>query len=300
VFTARDPLRGWIVLGASLALRLALEPPVGGTWARLRSWGARLPGRASAARHSPVACYGIVLLVSFLFAVGPPLGIWPWVYHLPGFNFIRVPSRFVLLGVLALAVLAAFGFERMTHRWSPLSRGLIASAVGALMLLEFLAIPLPAIQPVRVDIPSADRWLDGEPKPFVIAEVPTNTHERLQSTYMLHSTAHWQRTVNGHSGVRTTLHYDLYDRLSRFPDDESLAALLGLGVTYVVVHPGLYWPGEWPGIAARLDRYADRLALVYRDRQDRVYRLRQPTTADGTAELVLLPCCPLGAPLTSP
>jgi hypothetical protein len=279
LFTARDPVRGWIVLAVSLALRLALERPLEVSWARLRAWGARLRDRARAARTSPVACYGMLLLVSFLFAVGPPLGIWPWVYHLPGFNFIRVPSRFVLLGVLALAILVAFGFERLTCRFAPRTRGLAAMAVGALILLEFLTIPLPAIQPVRVQIPAADRWLASEPKPFVVAELPTNTNERLQSTYMLHSTAHWQRTVNGHSGVRTMLHYELYDRLSTFPDDESLAALAALDVTYVVIHLGLYWPQERPDLEARLEQYEDRLELIYRDREDRVYRLRSAVAA---------------------
>jgi hypothetical protein len=42
--------------------------------------------------------------------MGPPLGIWPLVYWLPGLNFIRVPSRFTILALLGLAVLAAFGF----------------------------------------------------------------------------------------------------------------------------------------------------------------------------------------------
>jgi hypothetical protein len=274
LFTARDPVRAWIVLVVSLALRVAMERPLSSPWGRLRAWGARLRDRALGARTSAVACYGVLLLLTLLFAAGPPLGIWPWIYHLPGFNFIRVPSRFVLLGVLALAILAAFGFDRMTRGWPNRRRTLAATALGAVMLLEFLTIPLPAVAPLRVQIPAADRWLDAEPKPFVVAEVPTNTNERLQSTYMLHSMAHWQKTVNGHSGVRTPLHYALYDYLQSFPDDESLDALAKVGVTYVVVHMGLYWPEERPGVEAGLERYADRLELMYRDREDRVYRLR--------------------------
>lgn len=279
LFTARDPVRSWIVLGVSVALRIAMAARAGALRDRLRTWPTGLRQRALAARRNPVACYGMLLLVSFLFAVGPPLGVWPWIYHLPGFNFIRVPSRFVLLGVLALAILVAFGFERLTARFAPRAGNLAAAAAGALMLLEFLTIPLPAIQPVRVQIPAADRWLASEPKPFVVAELPTNTNERLQSTYMMHSTAHWQRTVNGHSGVRTALHYELYDRLSTFPDDESLAALAELHVTYAVVHLGLYWPAERADLEARLEHYEDRLELVYRDREDRVYRLRSAVAA---------------------
>lgn len=274
LFTARDPERAWVVLAACLALRVAIAWPHMASSASLRSWGGRVRDRMRAGRTSAVACYALVLMVSLLFAVGPPLGIWPWVYHLPGFNFIRVPSRFVLLGVLAVAVLTACGFERLTRTWSGGRRQVAAAAVGAAMLLEFLTVPMPSTRPVRVDIPSADRWLNSEPKPFVVAELPTNTNERLQSTYMLHSMAHWQRTVNGHSGIRTPLHQALYARLRRFPDDDSLRALAELGVTYVVVHMEFYWPEERPGLEAGLERHADRLELVYRDREDRVYRLR--------------------------
>jgi hypothetical protein len=59
---------------------------------------------------------------------------------------------------------------------------------------------------------------------------------RYHSTYMLHSMAHWQRTVHGHSSLLTPLHEQLYDELRTFPDAASVAHLKSLGVTYVVVH----------------------------------------------------------------
>ena len=40
-------------------------------------------------------------------------GLWPWVYSWPGMNFIRAPSRFMILTTLCLAVLAGAGFERL-------------------------------------------------------------------------------------------------------------------------------------------------------------------------------------------
>ncbi|HXG73169.1 MAG TPA: hypothetical protein VNJ04_21465, partial [Gemmatimonadaceae bacterium] len=76
---------------------------------RRRAW---LPTRV--ADHS--LFYGLLALVSILLTVGPPLGLWPLVYWLPGFNFIRVPSRFWILATLALAVLSAIGCERLRDR----------------------------------------------------------------------------------------------------------------------------------------------------------------------------------------
>ena len=70
--------------------------------------------------------------------------------------------------------------------------------------------------------------------------------ERRQTQFMLHSTAHWQKTVHGYSGWRAPLHEQLYLQMRNFPDEASLRGLAALGVTYVVVHTELYPPGEWP------------------------------------------------------
>ena len=243
---------------------------------------AERPGRTGREewRRNPVLFYGLLLLLCVLLAAGPPIGLWPLVYHLPGFNFIRVPSRFVLLGTLALAVLAAFGFQSLTARLGPRRRVVAAIVVGALMLAEFLTIPLPGIRPTRVEIPAVDRWLDTQPKPFVVAEVPTTTYERLQSIYMLHSMAHWQRTVNGHSGLRTPFHIDLFDRLTAFPEPDVLRRLAAIGVTFVVVHPRLYSREEWATVEPALAQQSDWLELVREEDGDRVYRLR-PQAAPG-------------------
>jgi hypothetical protein len=129
------------------------------------------------------------------------------------------------------------------------------------------------VQPYRVEIPSLDRWLDTQPKPFAIAEVPVGPFVRYHSTYMLHSMAHWQRTVHGHSSLLTPLHEQLYDRLRRFPDEASVGQLQELGVTYVVVHRDSYETGQWPDVEARLAAFADRLTLVHEEGGGRIYRV---------------------------
>ena len=96
--------------------------------------------------------------------------------------------------------------------------------------------------PFTVDIPAIDRWLDTQPTPFVVAEVPVPSAgdlgalERHQTQSMLHSMAHWQKTVHGYSGIRRPFHAQLYDELTAFPDATSLASLRAVGVNYVVVH----------------------------------------------------------------
>ena len=68
-----------------------------------------VPGRARARRER--AFYSLLTAFSVWLTLGPSIGLWPYVYWLPGFNFIRVPSRFLLLAILGLAILAGYGVE---------------------------------------------------------------------------------------------------------------------------------------------------------------------------------------------
>jgi len=215
-------------------------------------------------------------------ALGPPYGVWRFVYWLPGFSFIRANSRFSLVALLGVAVLAALGFDKLAGRLSRTGRLVFTGVLALLLVAEFAITPL-AVQPSNLEIPAIDRWLDTRAKPFVVAEVPvynavTNlgAFERQQVKFMIHSTAHWQKTVHGYSGWRTDFHRELYAAMEHFPDDRSLAALSDVGVTYVVVHVDDYAPGDWAAVEERLRRYASRLRLEHVEGSGRVYALAGP------------------------
>jgi hypothetical protein len=107
----------------------------------------------------------------------------------------------------------------------------------------------------------------------VIAEVPLGDEQRY-TQYMLHSTAHWQKTIIGYSGLRPPLHSLLYRQLRDFPDQASLDNLTELGVTYIVVHGDLYPPEEWRAVENRLHAFSARLSLLHTEGAGRVYVLR--------------------------
>jgi hypothetical protein len=132
-------------------------------------------------------------------------------------------------------------------------------------------MPLRTV-PYRLEIPDADRWLDTRPKPFVVAEFPFSG-ERDHTTYMLHSTAHWQKTVNGYTGFRPPLHEALYPVIRAFPSPQSLQALAELGVNYVVVHPERYRHGQWPAVREAIAKTEGRVTLVHTDGRGYVYAL---------------------------
>lgn len=250
------------VLVAVWWLSVSLRP----AW---RSWGQW----AAAARANPVPLYLALTLLCVGLAVGPPYSLWPYVYRWPGFSFIRAPLRFMVLGSLGVAVLGGVGFDRITTRIPRARRRMAAVAMGTVMVVEFAAMPLISV-PVDFTIPAADQWVARQPKPFVVAEVPVGP-ERYQSLYMLHSMAHWQKTVAGYGGIRPILSQVLNGELQGFPDVPSLQRLTEIGVTYVIVHVDFYERAAWTQAEERLRSFEDSwLTLEYSDRAARVYSLR--------------------------
>ncbi len=94
-----------------------------------------------------------MILVSFLLAVGPATPVGDWLFRLPGFSLLRVPSRVIFLAGWALAVIAADGIDflaRVKSGGKQPGSGLIVAAVAGFMTLICLglwifsgSIPIP-------------------------------------------------------------------------------------------------------------------------------------------------------------
>lgn len=228
-------------------------------------------------RNHATTYYVILGTLSTLMFVEWPFELWRYAYWLPGFNFIRVPSRFMILTMLTLSVLGAMAFDRMTAGLRQRTQFAAAAVLGLLLLGEYTVYPFPS-EPYQVTIPAVDRWLDTQPKPFVVAEVPvpppfaTGPLERQQTQTMLHATAHWQKTVHGYSGIRRPYHDELYEAMSEFPQKASLEGLRASGVTYVVVHSSEYG-SRWATIEEQV-KATPQLKLERADGRDFVYSLR--------------------------
>jgi hypothetical protein len=214
-------------------------------------------------------------LVSAAMFTTVPVDTWRHIYWLPGFNFIRVPSRFILMVVLSLGMLAAVAFDAMTAQLPRGRRLAAATMIAVALLAEYSGYPFTGV-PYAVEITDTDRWFNTQPASVVLAELPIpsvgdlGAYERHQTTAMLHTTAHWRHTLHGYSGIRRPLHEMLYEQLTAFPSPQSVALLLEMGVTHVLVHTDRY-PGErWREVEAQLDRTAA-LRLARRDGPARVY-----------------------------
>jgi hypothetical protein len=255
-------------------------------WSRAVRARAATPARAEAASPARQAgaglgSYAVLALLSLWVSLGPPFGLYTLLYRLlPGFDLIRVPSRLAILTLLALAVLAGAGAGRIVERFGPRRGPLAGALIVALLTAEFAAFPLDA--PVYgIEMGQVDRWLAARPKPFVVAELPVApvsdavASARHNSRYMLHSMLHWQPTVNGYSGFVPPRHEVLFDQLSRFPDEGSVRALEGLGVSYVVLHrPEMGEERFARAIADAQALFPTRLLLAHEADDGRVYSVR--------------------------
>jgi MYXO-CTERM domain-containing protein len=229
---------------------------------------------------SPLAFYAVLALVSLWASLGPPFGLYTALYRLlPGFDLIRVPSRLAILTLLALAVLAGAGADRLLERVRPAARAWTGGALVLLLAGEFAACPLKA-PAYAVEVGEVDRWLAERERPFAVVELPVAAatdavaSARNQSHYMLHSMLHWQPTVNGYSGFVPPRHEALFDQLTRFPDEGSVRALEKLGVNYVVVHRGDYGEEAFARIVAGAQAFPTRLIPVHEAPDGRVYSVR--------------------------
>jgi hypothetical protein len=223
--------------------------------------------------------FTLLALVSVAMFATWPVDAWRHIYWLPGFNFIRVPSRFILLVLLSLGMLSAIAFDRLAVRLSASARIGLAALMAAALLVEYNSYPFLGI-PYAVEVTSTERWLSSQSKPFVVAEVPIpsagdlGAYERHQTRAMLHTTVHWQPTIHGYSGIRRPLHDMVYRELTKFPDPHTLMLLRELGVTHVVVHGDRYPADRWPEVKSRLDQ-TPALHLAHSDGMTSVYTFSQ-------------------------
>ncbi|MBI2298819.1 MAG: hypothetical protein HYU66_07710 [Armatimonadetes bacterium] len=183
---------------------------------------------------------------------------------LPLLRPFRAPARFAVVGLLAVAVLAAFGLARVRvgRPW--------AVPVAALAVLgEFVVVPLPLVSM------AADPFyeqLGRDPGDYAVLEAPVDLDYRAASYYQtVHRKKLLYATLSRYppSAVRYLRSNPLLGLLGLGAGDEAhpaqhglraeqvtpavrigagapgLASLRQVGVRYVVVHKDMLLPGSW-------------------------------------------------------
>lgn len=189
-------------------------------------------------------------------------GPFGWVRAgVPMFQAIRVTGRAGTYMALALALLAARSLEPWAGR-----RGVLA-LVGTAALVEALIVPIPMpawaqVVDTRRPPPPVYTWLAAQPGEFAVVELPIVESRGFfphpaydESIYMVYSTLHWKRLVNGGAGVEPAPYRRVRSLARRFPSAECLQALGELEVRYVVLHRRGFGPNQWRRIERDLPSF---------------------------------------------
>lgn len=208
---------------------------------------------ALAALWPPVPAVRWAYVVGLAFAFDVSLGshglIHPFLYKwfLP-FRGLRVPARCAMLVGLSLAILAGYGTARLSalirsRTW----RLAFATVLCGIMLFE--TRPTVAVKAVPA-VPPVYEWFRGRPTATIV-EVPMDY--RICARYLLYSTEHWQRLVNGFSGSVPTSYRPLHIAMKTFPDENAMSLLRSRGVAYAVVHEEFLGTEGYKTMIERID-----------------------------------------------
>jgi hypothetical protein len=181
---------------------------------------------------------GLALAIAGLvLSFGPATPIYG-VFHasVPFASGVRAASRFGVLWLTGIAILAAFGTAALGLRW-PRASGAVATAALTLVNAEAFRGPVPFV-PAAPLSPVYDRLAalpDG-----VVAEMPfwwAPTDVPRNADYMLGATRHWKPLLNGYSGFTPASYRRHADSLWYFPfRAASFDVLRDADVRYVVLH----------------------------------------------------------------
>ncbi|GAC1634452.1 MAG: hypothetical protein NVS4B7_21140 [Ktedonobacteraceae bacterium] len=219
---------------------------------------------------------------------------WMLAYHvLPGFAGLRVPARLIGVLLIMLAILSAYAVSWLqsmslssrktaekTNPQSPVERktahrhtrffvfrGIaiqcLLVVIPFAILLEALPAYIPVTQvPTGNAIPLVYQWLasHGGQQPLVelpMAATDRNVETKNEAWYDYYAIYHSHPIVNGWSGYRPSLTYNIAIVLMSFPSNHSLAILKRYHIYYVVLHLQFYNPMEARSILAKVESNTD-------------------------------------------
>ncbi|MBM4197940.1 MAG: hypothetical protein FJ197_12785 [Gammaproteobacteria bacterium] len=208
----------------------------------------------------PWTAIGLVLVaVGFTLALGffsPALGVrLPLGYlaqALPFLAGLRAAQRFALVLYVGVLLLSAWGVAHLARRtrwpWVP------AVLASCLFLVEVFPITLPVSASRRYRVSAPDAFIAAyqhahpDRAPVVVLHLPIHYFDQSypvsEATYMVDSTAHWARILNGFSGGVPSGFMARMKALHRLPAPEAVDAMLALGVDILALHGPAAAPKE--------------------------------------------------------
>jgi hypothetical protein len=203
--------------------------------------------------------------------------------HVPGFEGLRVTSRYATIAAFMAAVLAGYGLAALERH---ARRSWWLAVLGVLVLAEAVVLPFPRnvvhevvgynrpearlYRPARAPVVYREfAALHGN---AVLADLPLGEPE-FDRRAVYYSIVHWQPLLNGYSGFYPPHYAALTLALSDVPrfGEEAVKTLQAYGATHVIVHEGAFLTGRGPATSATLAAKGAR--EIFRDGADVLLQL---------------------------
>ena len=187
-------------------------------------------------------------IVAAVFALGPSPGGVDGPFRLlhrfvPGFDGIRVTSRFAVVSFVAAALLVGLAAQYLIDR-APRGQAFLVAPLIAVVVIAEVGGPM-----ARVEVPEGDRLLVyealAEMDDGVVLELPIRVPSDgvvwpfVEAPRMYHATTDWNERINGYSGSVPRGFEAAAQTLQTWPSTEAEGMSDELEIAYVILHGGV-------------------------------------------------------------
>ncbi len=193
---------------------------------------------------------GVLVIAGYVLALGfvsPSLGIRLPLHYaarwLPLVAGLRATQRFSIVLFMGILLLSSLGIARLAA-WRPRWQAAVTTLACGLFLVEVFPVSLPisASHPYQESAP--DRFIaqyqKTRPATLVVLHLPIyylqEAYATDEATYMVDSTWHWAKILNGFSGGEPLGFMERMRVLGTLPDPAAVALLRQIGVDVLAVH----------------------------------------------------------------
>lgn len=177
----------------------------------------------------------------------PMPALWLYLY-LPFLSAMRVWTRFGILTMLSVSVVAAWGLDAFLARFRGRLRGTVAGGVTCLLLLDLAVLPYPYGY-TKTDAQPVDLWLAHQALGSPVAAFPL---ERTWNGSALAATRfHRQPVAYGYGSFTPRQFAQVRPTLSAWPSTDTLELLREWGIRYVLVGARSYGD-RWPSVRSAI------------------------------------------------
>jgi len=221
------------------------------------------------------------------FKVRVPL---PYLVLYPLFSFTRVPARLIVMVMLSLSVVVAYGLKNLSRDFSNnkrLLKAIINVSIFCAIIFEYASFPLPL---GRMAVPKMYYQIASEEDDFALMELPREYHyARCQvSEYQYYQTVHRKKLIGGYVARNPSYALDfMYNtpviRELNFPElppdilrqnlsEVGLSLLNYYNVRYIILHRNYMTPEMFRRVDGFINNVL-RIPLDYQDATIRRYRV---------------------------